>query len=99
MIRSNLNIKFFFIIKIILIYLLFCSKSYSDSIATNTSLVVLGQDNAPVKIKIFSLFSVSRISFRIPLIWTISPREPCLIIKIFDIGYLNLVNQFNIQNE
>ena len=54
MIRSNLNIKFFFIIKVILIYLLFCSKSYSDSIATNTSSVVLGQNEAPVKIKIFS---------------------------------------------
>ena len=54
MIRSNLNIKFFFIIQIILIYLFFCLKSYSDSIATNTSSVILGQDKAPVKIKIFS---------------------------------------------
>ena len=54
MIRSNLNIKFFFIIKIILIYLFFCSKSYSDSIATNTSSVVLGPDEATVKIKVFS---------------------------------------------
>ena len=54
MIRSNLNIKFFFIIKVILIYLFFCSKSYSGSIATNISPVVLGQDEAPVKIKIFS---------------------------------------------
>ena len=54
MIRSNLNIKFFFIIKIILIYLFLCSKSYSDNIATNTSSVSLGQDKAPVKIKIFS---------------------------------------------
>jgi len=54
MIRSNLNIKFFFIIKVILIYLFFCLKSYSDNIATNSSFVVLGQDKAPVKIKIFS---------------------------------------------
>ena len=54
MIRSNLNIKFFFIIKVILIYLFFCSKSYSGSIATNISPVVLGQNEAPVKIKIFS---------------------------------------------
>ena len=54
MIRSSLNIKFFFIIKVILIYLFFCSKSYSGSIATNISSVVLGQDEAPVKIKIFS---------------------------------------------
>ena len=54
MIRSNLNIKIFFIIKIILIYLFFCSKSYPANIATNTSSVALGQDKAPVKIKIFS---------------------------------------------
>jgi protein-disulfide isomerase len=54
MIKPNLNIKFFFIIKIILIYLFLCSKSYSDNIATNTSSVSLGQDKAPVKIKIFS---------------------------------------------
>ena len=54
MIRSNLNIKFFFIIKVILIYLFFCLKSYSDNIAENTSFVVLGPDKAPVKIKIFS---------------------------------------------
>ena len=54
MIRSNLNIKIFFIIKVILIYLFFCLKSYPDNIATNTSSVVLGQDKAPVKIKVFS---------------------------------------------
>ena len=54
MIRSNLYIKFFFIIKVILIYLFFCTKSYPDNIATNTSSVVLGQDKAPVKIKVVS---------------------------------------------
>ena len=54
MIRSNLNIKIFFIIKVILIYLFFCLKSYSDNIAINNSFVVLGPDKAPVKIKIFS---------------------------------------------
>ena len=54
MIRSNLNIKLFFIIKVILIYLFFCLKSYSDNTSANISLVVLGQDKAPVKIKIFS---------------------------------------------
>ena len=48
MISSNLNAKIFFTIKIILIYLFFCSNSYSDSIATNTNSVVLGQDEAPV---------------------------------------------------
>ena len=54
MIRSNLNIKLLFIIKVILIYLFFCLKSYSDNTSANISLVVLGQDKAPVKIKIFS---------------------------------------------
>ena len=59
MIRSNLNIKFFFIIQVIFIYLFFCSKSYSDSIAANISSVVLGQDEAPLKIKIFSSLTCS----------------------------------------
>ena len=54
MIKSNLNIKFFFIIKVILIYSFFCLKSYADNITTNTNSVVLGQDKAPVKIKVFS---------------------------------------------
>jgi len=54
MIRSNSNIKPFFLIKIILIYLIFSLKSYSDNIDLNSSLVVLGSNKAPVKIKIFS---------------------------------------------
>ena len=54
MIRSNLNIKPFFLIKVILIYLIFCLKSYSDNINLQSNLVVLGSDKAPVKIKIFS---------------------------------------------
>ena len=54
MIRSNLNIKLFFIIKVILIYLFFCLKSYSDNKSANISLVVIGKDKQPVKIKIFS---------------------------------------------
>ena len=54
MIRSNLNIKPFFLIKIILIYLIFSLKSYSDNIDTNGSFVVLGSNKAPIKIKIFS---------------------------------------------
>ena len=57
MIRSNLNAKIFFITKIILIYLIFCLKSYSDDIVANSSFVMLGQDEAPVKIKIFSSFT------------------------------------------
>ena len=54
MTKSNLNIKLFFLIKIILIYLIFSLKSYSDNINTNNNVVVLGLDIAPIKIKIFS---------------------------------------------
>ena len=54
MIRFNLNIKMFFLIKIILFYLILSLKCYSDNLEANNSLVVLGPDEAPVKIKIFS---------------------------------------------
>ena len=54
MIRFVLNIKLSFLIKIVLIYLFFCLKSYSDNTNINNSAVVLGIDNAPVKIKVFS---------------------------------------------
>ena len=54
MIRYNLNIKLFFLIKVILIYLIFGLKSYSDNINLQSNLVVLGSDKATVKIKIFS---------------------------------------------
>ena len=54
MIKSNLNIKIFFVVKIILIYLLLSFKSLSDNTTLNTSSITLGEENAPVKIKIFS---------------------------------------------
>ena len=54
MIRSNLNIKLFFLIKIILFYLILSLKCYSDNLEANNSLVVLGPDKATVKIKVFS---------------------------------------------
>ncbi len=54
MIRSNLNIKLFFLIKIILFYLILSIKCYSDNSNASDSLVVLGSDKAIVKIKIFS---------------------------------------------
>jgi len=54
MIVSNLNIKIFFLIKIILFYFIFSVKSYSDSLEKNGSLIVLGSDAAVVKIKVFS---------------------------------------------
>ena len=50
MIKINLYIKKIFLIKVILFYLILSLKSY----AGNDSLVVLGPDQAEVKIKIFS---------------------------------------------
>ena len=54
MIRYNLNLKLFFLIKTLLIYFIICLKSYADTPKPISDLVVLGTDNAPVKIKIFS---------------------------------------------
>ena len=54
MTRFNLNIKMFFLIKIILFYLILSLKCYSDNLEANNSLVVLGPDKATVKIKVFS---------------------------------------------
>ena len=54
MIGSNLNIKIFFLIKIILFYFILSLKCYSDNLSANNSLVVLGSDKAIIKIKVFS---------------------------------------------
>jgi len=54
MIGSNLNIKIFFLIKVILFYFILSLKCYADNSDANNSLVVLGPDKAIVKIKVFS---------------------------------------------
>ena len=54
MIRYNLNLKLFFLIKVFFIYFIICLKSYADTPKAWGDLVVLGADNAPVKIKVFS---------------------------------------------
>ena len=54
MIGLNLNIKIFFLIKIILFFAILSVKSYSDNLEKNDSLIVLGADTAIVKIKVFS---------------------------------------------
>ena len=54
MIRSNLYLKLFVFIKILLIYLMLCLKSYADDLAMKNHLVVVGPDDAVVKIKVFS---------------------------------------------
>ena len=54
MIRYNLNLKLLFLIKVFFIYFIICLKSYADTPKALRDLVVLGEDNAPVKIKVFS---------------------------------------------
>ena len=54
MIKSNLNSKLFFLIEIFFICLVICIKSYADNLKVQNNLVVLGSDDAIVKIKIFS---------------------------------------------
>ena len=52
MIRYNLNFKLFFLIKVFFIYFIICLKSYADTPKALSDLVILGADNAPVKIKV-----------------------------------------------
>ena len=54
MIRLNKNFKVLFLLQILLIYLIICTKSFADNPKTSDSLIVLGINEAPVKIKIFS---------------------------------------------
>ena len=54
MIKINRNFKLFTLVKFLLIYLIISFKSYADNTKTQDNLVVLGIDDAPVKIKIFS---------------------------------------------
>ena len=54
MVRSNLNFKLFFLIKILAIYLIICLKSYAEDPKVNKNIVAIGSYNAIVKIKIFS---------------------------------------------
>ena len=54
MIKLNLNLKLFFLIKICIIYLIICLESYSDDSSAQKNMVVIGSDDAFVKIKVFS---------------------------------------------
>jgi len=54
MIRSNLNLKLFFLIKICIIYLIICLESYADDSKAQKNMVAIGSDDAFVKIKVFS---------------------------------------------
>ena len=54
MIKSNLNLKLFFLIKVFIISLIVCLKSYSDDSIVQKNMVVIGSFDAAVKIKIYS---------------------------------------------
>ena len=54
MIKSNLNHKLFFLIKVFFIYLIICLKTYANDPKILRDLITLGANDAPVKIKIFS---------------------------------------------
>ena len=54
MIKSNLNFKLFFLIKVCIIYLIICLKSYADDPEIQKNMVVIGLHDAIVKIKVFS---------------------------------------------
>ena len=54
MIRLNQVFKIFLIL---FVSIIICFKSYSDTLKTHNDLVVLGKNEAPIKIKIFSSFT------------------------------------------
>ena len=52
--KFNFNYKIFILLKVCLIYFLFLVHSYSDNSEIQNDWVVLGANDAPVKIKVFS---------------------------------------------
>ena len=54
MIKSNINSKLFFLIKVCIICLIVFSKSFSDDSYMQKNIVAIGPDDAIVKIKVFS---------------------------------------------
>ena len=59
MIKSNLYLKIFLFIKIFLICLIIFSKSYAENAGLKKNSIVVGPDNAVVKIKVFSSLTCS----------------------------------------
>ena len=54
MIKSNLDFKLFFLIKVCIICLVVCLKSYAADHDVQKNMVVIGSHDALVKIKVFS---------------------------------------------
>ena len=59
MIKSNLNLKLFFLIKICIIYLTICLETYAGDTSAQKNMVAIGSDDAFVKIKVFSSLTCS----------------------------------------
>ena len=54
MIKLNLNLKLFFLIKVFIIFLIICLKSYADDPKIQKNMITIGSYDAMVKIKVFS---------------------------------------------
>ena len=54
MTKININHKLFFLIKIFIIYIMLFLKSYAEDVGIEKNMIVIGSDNAQVKIKVFS---------------------------------------------
>ena len=52
--KFKLNLKLFFLLKVLIVYSLLYLYSFADNNEINEQTIVLGSNNAPVKIKIFS---------------------------------------------
>ena len=57
MIKYNLSSKIFSLLNVVFVYLFLCIQSYADDTNSKNELIVLGENSAPVKIKIFSSFT------------------------------------------
>ena len=57
MIRANPKKTIKLLMKIILFYFIFSFNSYSDNLDLKENLIVLGSDDAKIKIKVFSSFT------------------------------------------
>ena len=69
MIRANPKKTIKLLMKIILFYFIFSFNSYSDNLDLKENLIVLGSDDAKIKIKVFSSFTCPHCaSFHIKII-------------------------------
>ena len=84
--KYNLNFKLFFLPNIFLICLAICLNSYAEELKTKNSLIILGEDKAPIKIKIFSSLTCPHCaSFHIQVVPKIKKKyiEPGIVQLIF----------------